>query len=164
MTTTLDLPRTWRPFGARIMLTVLGGLLLVLVVGVWFAWGSDVRARFTIGQRGTLVLFGVLGFAVWFALMRSRVTADTDGVTVVNGYRRRVFEWSQVVAVNLRRGAPWAGLDLSDGTSISMIAIQGSDGTSSSMIAIQGSDGQRAVRAVQELRRLVDAHTPHPDS
>jgi|tagenome__1003787_1003787.scaffolds.fasta_scaffold20360514_2 hypothetical protein len=147
MTTTLDLPRTWRPFGARVMLTVLGGLLLVLVIGVWFAWGSDVRARFTIGQRGTLVLFGVLGFAVWFALMRSRVTADTDGVTVVNGYRRRVFEWSQVVAVNLRRGAPWAGLDLSDGTSISMIAIQ-------------GSDGQRAVRAVQELRRLVEAHTP----
>jgi len=151
MTPTLDLPRTWRPFGARIMLTVLGGLLLLLVLGVWFAWGADVRARFTPGQRVTLGLFGLGGFAVWFALMRSRVTADDHGLTVVNGYRTRAFEWSQVLAINLRRGAPWAGLDLSDGTSISMIAIQ-------------GSDGQRAIRAVRELRRLVETHTPSPDA
>jgi hypothetical protein len=50
------------------------------------------------------------------------------------------------VGVNLRRGAPWAGMDLSDGTSISMVAIQ-------------GSDGQRAVRAVRQLRRLVAEHS-----
>ena len=68
------------------------------------------------------------------------------GVTVVNGYRRRAYEWSQVVAVNLRRGAPWAGMDLSDGTSIPVMAIQ-------------GSDGRRAIRAVQELRGVVTEHT-----
>jgi hypothetical protein len=80
------------------------------------------------------------------------VTADEHGVTVVNGYRRQVFEWSQLVAVNLRRGAPWAGMDLSDGTSISMVGIQ-------------GSDGDRAVRAVRELRLLVaqNSHTERDD-
>src|SRR3954454_18775387 len=147
MTGDPSLPRTWRPFGARVMGSVLGVLLVALVLGVWIAWGEDVRSRFTFGQRATLVLFGLGGFVCWLAIMRSRVTAEPSGVTVVNGYRRRVFEWSQVVAINLRRGAPWAGLDLSDGTSISMIAIQ-------------GSDGQRAVRAVQELRRIVEAQTP----
>ncbi len=121
---------------------VFGVLLLALVVGVWIALGAEQRARFTPAQRTTLVGFGVLGFAVLHAIARSRVTADEHGVTVVNGYRQQVFEWSQLVAVNLRRGAPWAGMDLSDGTSISMIGIQ-------------GSDGPRAVRAVQELRRLV---------
>ena len=141
------LPRTWRPFGARLMGTVLGVLLLVLVVAVWIAWGADVRSRFTPGQRVTLALFGLGGFVCWFAIMRSRVTADEHGMTVVNGYRRRAFEWSQVLAINLRRGAPWAGMDLSDGTSVSMFAIQ-------------GSDGQRAVRAVRDLRQLVEAHTP----
>ena len=140
------LPHTWRPFGARIVGTVLGLMLLALVVAVWIAWGADVRSRFTLFQRSTLIAMGLLGFAVWFALMRSRVTADEHGVTVVNGYRRRVFEWSQVVAINLRRGAPWAGMDLSDGTSISMLGIQ-------------GSDGDRAVRAVRELRRLVADNT-----
>ena len=142
-----SLPHTWRPFGARLVGTLLGALLLALVAGVWIAWGADVRARFTLGQRATLVGFGVIGFAAWYAIVRSRVTADEHGVTVVNGYRRRVFEWSQIVSINLRRGAPWAGLDLSDGTSISLLAIQ-------------GSDGARAVRAVRELRELVASQTP----
>jgi hypothetical protein len=141
------LPRTWRPFGARLVGTALGGLLLVLVAAVWIAWGSEVRSTFTLGQRLTLIGIGGLGFVAWFAIFRSRVTADERGVTVVNGYRRRVFEWSQVVSVNLRRGAPWAGLDLSDGTSTSLFAIQ-------------GSDGERATRAVRELRALVASHTP----
>jgi hypothetical protein len=142
MTGQVALPHTWRPFGARVAGVLLGGMLLLLVVAVWVAWGADVRARFTFFQRSTLVGFGLIAFGCWFALMRSRVTADAHGVTVVNGYRRRVFEWSEVIAVNLRRGAPWAGMDLSDGTSISMVAIQ-------------GSDGERAIRAVRELRRLI---------
>lgn len=143
----LPLPHTWRPHGVRVAASVLGAMLLALVVVVWIAWGADTRAAFSWGQRATLVGLGLLGLAAWHALVRTRVSADRQGLTVVNGYRRREFEWSQVVAVNLRRGAPWAGLDLSDGTSISMVGIQ-------------GSDGQRAVRAVRELRALVAANTP----
>ncbi|MBO9521211.1 MAG: PH domain-containing protein [Nocardioidaceae bacterium] len=146
MTGPVTLPHTWRPFGARLMGTVAGGFTLVLLVAVWIAWGPDIRAKFDTFQRGTLVFLILLAGAVWYALMRSRVTATVAGITVVNGYRKRELEWAEVVAVNLRRGAPWAGLDLSDGTSISAIAIQ-------------GSDGQRAVEAVRELRRLVAENT-----
>ncbi len=141
------LPHTWRPFGARLMGTVLGLMLLALVLTVWVAFGPDVRARFTVFQKSTLVFLGLIALAVWFALMRSRVSVHERGVTVVNGYKRRDLAWSQVLAVNLRRGAPWAGLDLSDGTSISAVAIQ-------------ASDGARAQRAVKDLRRLVAENTP----
>jgi len=147
MTKEIALPHTWRPFGARMMGTVAGAMTLVLMLAVWVAWGPDVRARFTPFQKGTLVFLGLIALAVWFALMRSRVTATGQGVTVVNGYRRRDYTWPEVVAVNLRRGAPWAGFDLADGTSISVIAIQ-------------GSDGPRAVDAVRELRRLIAENTP----
>ena len=126
--------------------TVFGAMLLVVVVATWISFGADVRARFTLFQRSTLVFLGLLAFACWFALVRSRVTAAEQGLTVVNGYRRREFAWSQVIAVHLRRGAPWAVLDLSDGTSVSVVALQ-------------GSDGDRAVRAVRELRRLVAEHS-----
>jgi hypothetical protein len=143
----VSLPHTWRPHGVRVAGTVLGAMLLLLVAAVWIAWGEETRASFTWGQRVTLVGLGLLGFLAWHALVRTRVSADESGLTVVNGYRSREFEWSQVVGVNLRRGAPWAGLDLSDGTSVSMVGIQ-------------GSDGQRAVRAVHELRALVAANTP----
>lgn len=147
MTRAVTLPHTWRPFGARLMGTVAGAMVVALVLTVWIAWGPDVRARFTPFQKGTLVFLGLLALGVWFALMRSRVTVAESGITVVNGYRTRVFEWSEVLAVNLRRGAPWAGFDLADGTSISVIAIQ-------------GSDGERAVSAVRELRRLIAENTP----
>lgn len=140
------LPHTWRPFGARLMGTVLGAMLLALTLTVWIALGPDVRARFSPFQKATLVALGLLALGVWFALMRSRVTAAVRGVTVVNGYRRRDYEWSELIAVNLRRGAPWAGVDLSDGTSISALAIQ-------------GSDGSRAVQAVADLRRLIAENT-----
>jgi PH (Pleckstrin Homology) domain-containing protein len=146
MAAPIALPHTWRPYGARLVGTVLGAMLLALVIAVWIAWGADVRSRFTVLQRSTLISIGVLAFVGWYALVRSRVTADDRGVTVVNGFRSRVFEWSQVLSINLRRGAPWAGLDLSDGTSVVLFAIQ-------------GSDGQRAVRAVRELRELVAANT-----
>jgi hypothetical protein len=141
------LPRTWRPFGARIAGTLFGLMLIALVVAVWIGFGADVRGQFTVFQRITLVFLGLLAFSVWFALVRSRVTATDEGITVVNGYRRHDYEWAQVLSVSLRRGAPWASLDLSDGTSVSVLAIQ-------------GSDGNRAQHAVRDVRALLGAHSP----
>ncbi len=141
------LPHTWRPFGVRVAVWVLGGLLLALIVAVWIGLGAEVRGQFTIFQRGTLVFMALLLFGSYNALVRSRVTATDGGLTVVNGYRKRAYEWSQVIGVSLRRGAPWGTLDLSDGTTISLIGVQ-------------GSDGERARRAVRELRAVIAAHTP----
>lgn len=144
---TVHLPHTWRPFGARVAGTLFGGMLVALCVVVWIEFGADIRGRFTFLQRSTLVLLGLMAFACWYALVRSRVRATDRGVIVVNGYRKRAFEWAQIVGVNLRRGAPWAGMDLSDGTSISLVGIQ-------------GSDGSRAVTAVRQLRALIAVHSP----
>ncbi|HEX7739159.1 MAG TPA: PH domain-containing protein [Marmoricola sp.] len=140
---TLTLPRTWRPFGTRIVGTLAGVMVVVMVIAAWIGFGSSIRAQFTPLQIGTLAFLGVIALGVWFAIMRSRVTATTAGLTVVNGYRRRDFEWAQVVSVSLRRGAPWATMDLSDGTTVSLIGVQ-------------GSDGGRAVTAVRELRVIVE--------
>lgn len=147
--TPVSLPHTWRPFGTRLVGTALGIMLLALVITVWIAFGADVRSRFTPFQKGTLTVLGLIALAVWFALMRCRVSASEHGIVVVNGFRRYDLEWSQVIAVNMRRGAPWAGLDLSDGSSLSAVAIQ-------------SSDGALAINAVKELRRLVEENTPRP--
>ncbi|MCW2849991.1 MAG: hypothetical protein JWR90_3965 [Marmoricola sp.] len=141
------LPHTWRPFGVRIAIWVLGTMLLALFVAVWIAIGDDSRAEFTPFQRGTLVFMGLLLFGSWYGLVRSCVRATEQGLTVVNGYRTRSYEWSQVIAVSLRRGAPWGTLDLSDGTTVSLIGVQ-------------GSDGDRARKAVREIRATIAAHTP----
>ena len=77
---------------------------------------------------------------------RSRVEARLQGLRLVNGYRVHDYEWSQVLSVTLKPGSPWAVMDLSDGTSVSAIGIQ-------------GSDGPRAVRQVKQLRALVEENS-----
>ena len=138
----LSLPHTWRPLGVRLAGAFFGGLLLFVCAAAWLTFDAETRAHFTTLQRVTLVGFGLAGFAVFFALVRSRVVAEQDRLVVVNGYRRHEYEWAELIAVHLPPGAPWAVLDLADGTSASAMGIQ-------------GSDGGRARQAVRELRVLI---------
>jgi hypothetical protein len=139
------LPRTWRPFGVRIAGAALSATLLLLCAVVWFSWSADIRAQFDWFQRGTLLVLGAAFLSLYLALARSRVVAREEGLVVVNGFRRRELAWPQVLAVSLPPGAPWAILDLADGTTVSALGIQ-------------GSDGARARTAVRELRALLDEH------
>jgi Bacterial PH domain len=137
------LPHTWRPLGVRLAMVFFGGLLLVVCVAAWIAIGPEVRARVDVLQRLTFLVVGAMIAAVAVALVRCRVTATAVGVELVNGYRRRAYEWAEVVAVHLPRGAPFATLDLADGTSIQALGIQ-------------SADGDRAQVAVGQLRLLID--------
>jgi hypothetical protein len=139
----VSLPHTWRPFGARIAVIFFGTMLLVICAFAWFGFDPEVRARFTLFQRSTLVALGLLAGSVGHALTRSRVVASESGLLVVNGYKRHDYEWAEVISIHLPPGAPWATIDLADGTTASLLAIQ-------------GSDGDRARDAVRTLRTLID--------
>ncbi len=144
------LPVRFRPLGVRVASLAFGAVLVITVVAVWLALPRDVQEGFTIGQRVTVGLMMLAAGVIAHAMSRCRVDADTDGLTVVNGYRTHRLEWSQVVAVTLRPGNPWAVLDLSDGTTCSAMGIQ-------------GSDGGRARRQTRQLRALVEEHSaPEP--
>jgi hypothetical protein len=140
------LPRTFRPFGVRLAIFVAGGLLVAVALAMWLVLPSEIRAQFNALQIGTVLLIGLLFYAGGYALARSRVVAREDGLTVVNGYRTRRFEWNEILAVTLRTGSPWAEIDLSDGTTVAAMGIQ-------------GSDGPRAMRQVREVRALVERLT-----
>ena len=115
-----------------------------MIVGfLWIGFDDETRASVTPFQRGTVVALGLLGFSVMYALIRCRAQARAEGLIVVNGYRRHDYAWEEIIAVHLPQGAPWVTLDLADGTTASVMAIQ-------------GSDGQRARIAVRQLRALVD--------
>jgi hypothetical protein len=137
------LPQSFRPLGVRLAFYVLGALLVLVVVVTWYAFPPSIRAEFTTFQKATIFALGAMFYAGGYALARSRVVAREDGLTVVNGYRVRRFEWAEVVAITLKPGSPWAMLDLADGTSVPAMGIQ-------------GSDGPRAARQVREVRALVE--------
>src|SRR3954451_24996879 len=102
---------TWRPLGPRVMGIALGLGLLAIGAASWFTFDEETQARFTVFQKATIIGLALLGFAVIYALVRSRAEARADRLVVVNGYRRREFEWPQVVAVHMPPGAPWVTLD-----------------------------------------------------
>lgn len=138
-----DLPRTWRPLGVRLAVVFFGGLLVLVCTFAWFGFSEDVRDRFTLFQRATILFLGALYAAVGWALARSRVVAEPGRLVVVNGFRQHEWTWPEVVAIRMPRGAPWASLDLADGTTASVMALQ-------------ATDGDRALGAVRELRLLLD--------
>ena len=136
-----SIPRTWRPFGVRIAVIGFGLMLFAVCAAAWFGFDDSVRARFNILQRITLLVMAAGTVACGWALGRARVTAEMEALVVVNGFRTRQLAWEEVVAIHLPASAPWATLDLADGTTISAMAFQGSDGK-------RASDGVRQVRAL----------------
>lgn len=141
-----SLPQVWRPIGPRIVGITLTLSVAAICVGAAIALGAETRAKFTTFQKGTLVFVALLALSAMYALIRSRAVATEDGLLVVNGYRRRELTWPEIVAVHLRPGAPWVTLDIADGTTVSVLAIQ-------------SSDGPRSRTAALELRRLAAARS-----
>jgi hypothetical protein len=138
-----ELPHTWRPLGVRLAVIFFGGLLAVVCVAGWIAVGPDVRSRVTVYQQVTVWLIAALALAIAWGLVRCRLTATKQGLELVNGYRRRAYDWAEVLAVHLPNGAPFATFDLADGTSTMVLAIQ-------------SSDGDRAKIAVRQVRLLLE--------
>lgn len=136
------LPRTYRPLGTRIV-SAAGVVVIVTVVAMlWALLPGHAKAGFGWPQRVTVVFFFGGMVVGLYALFRTSVRADRAGLTVVNGYRRHRYEWAQVLSVSLPPNRPFALVDLSDGTTISAMALQ-------------ASDGERATRQARELAAVI---------
>ena len=118
-----DLPRTWRPFGPRIAALAFGIVLVGAFAMLWVTFPQETKDAISPLQRATVIGFICLGLGLLNGLARSRVVADEAGLTVVNGYRKRVLEWAQAVSVQMPPGAPWPTMDLDDGTTLSVMGI-----------------------------------------
>jgi hypothetical protein len=108
----------------------------------------------TIGWRSwhvfDIVWMNYLGLAFGLIIWRLgaiRVRAYPDGLHVRNLFSSRTVPWTAIVGVHMHPAgtSPWAVLDLGDGTTFALHAIQ-------------VSEGERAQEACRELRRLVDVH------
>lgn len=126
-----------------------------LVVSVPVVLGMAALAVFLPGVYGLAdrVAFVVTGLLIgWFLLRQAgvRVLPDEQGLVVRNLVLTRRLEWAQVVSVRFGGGAPWAQLDLSDGETLSVMAVQRADG------AFGEAEAQR-------LATLVELHSvPEP--
>lgn len=138
--------RTWRPLFAPIVAVTVGTGLLAASLWMWFGLPDDYRAGFSPLQVATLVVLLLAVLTALGAIARTRAVAEHDGLTVVNVFRVHRLAWADVLMVHLRSGDPWVQLDLADGTTLGVMAIQ-------------SADGARARRAAGELAAVVAERT-----
>jgi hypothetical protein len=137
----------YRPFGARLVVLVMAVALVGATTFLWLAMPAEVRAQFTWTERITiLVFFAAILFGLW-GMFRTSVAITDSGLVITNIFKVRSYDWAQVLAISLHRGDPWAVLDLSDGTSVVAMAIQ-------------GSDGARTNGVLREIEQQIEKHSP----
>ncbi|APU39355.1 MULTISPECIES: PH domain-containing protein [unclassified Streptomyces] len=135
------LPVTFRPTRTRAVLLGVGLAMFATITAI-----AVLLENLSPGERISFVFTAVLLSSVLVLLSRPKVTADEDGVTVVNLTNVRRLAWAEILRVNLRPGDPWVFLDLSDGTSLPALGIQ------------PGVARQQAISDARALRALVETH------
>jgi hypothetical protein len=70
-------------------------------------------------------------------------TPSREGLTVRNLVLTRTLEWPEIVGIQFGGGEPWVSLDLLDGDTLAVMAIQKADGE------VAGREASRLAALVQ---------------
>ena len=125
-------PRAVRVAAYFSAVVVMAGMIGGAVMITSFHWG---------GRIGLLVV-GVMVFLFCHLEASVKVTARPEELEVRNLMRTRILAWPEVLGVSFPMGDPWAHLDLADGRTHPLQAIQ-------------RYDGERAIAAAHHLQRLI---------
>ncbi len=101
--------------------------------------------RFEAADRILTVIFAGAGSVIIVRQAMVRAVPSKKGLTVRNLMTTTYVDWEQIVAVNFSEHRPWVSLDLSDGDTLAVMAIQ-------------SADGAHGLREAQRLAALVEAH------
>ena len=127
----IPLPHTFRPnWGRRVTYGAAGLMSAVFIGGV-----LTLPERWGLFDRFSILLVGATTAYFLHRIADVRIACDESGVFVVNVLRSRRLEWAEVIDVRLEEAAPWLVLDISDGTALAAMGIQGSDGAYARMQA-----------------------------
>jgi len=127
----------------------------LLVFGaIAVAMPSRADGGWGIGDR--LMFFG-LGVAVAFVAWRyASIVAvpSRAGIVVRNLVLTRTLTWAEVVGIQFGGGEPWVTLDLEDGDTVAVMAIQKADGP------VSGREASRLAALVQAFGEAREPDLP----
>lgn len=147
----------WAPFrpkrGRAVALGVVWASLAVFGV-IAVVMPTQVDGRWGLGDR--LMFFG-LGVVVALVAWRyASITAvpSRSGLVVRNLVLTRTLDWAEVVGIQFGGGEPWVSLDLEDGDTVAVMAIQKADGP------VAGREASRLAALVQALGEAREPNRP----
>ena len=142
MSTPAEALAPFRPKRGRVVAlgVVWGSLILFGVIAVIM---PEQDGRWGMADR--IMLFG-LGVAIAALAWRyASIVAipSREGLRVRNLVLTRTLEWPEIVGVQFGGGEPWVSLDLEDGDTLAVMAIQKADGE------VAGHEASRLAALVQ---------------
>lgn len=135
-----DLPRTWRLRRAAVVPLGVAAVLVASTAVIWVTLPGETRVAFSWPQRVTVLITFGLAVAVLVGFAACRVTADTDGLVLVNVFRVRRVGWHLVLGLRYRPDDPWPVLRLADDVQVGVLGIQSSDGVRARVNAAELAD------------------------
>jgi hypothetical protein len=147
----------WAPFRPRRGRTVALGVVwtsLVVFGVIAVVMPSQVDGRWGLGDR--LMFFG-LGVAVALIAWRyASIVAvpSRTGLVVRNLVLTRTLTWPEVGGIQFGGGEPWVTLDLEDGDTVAVMAIQKADGP------VAGREASRLAALVQAFGEAREPERP----
>lgn len=140
-----DLHRPFRPRRARPVAYGVAAAWMALMLALAFA----LPVEMSLFDRSGFLVVGLV--VVWFMHRQASVVAvpSERGLHVRNLLLSRDLEWAEVVGVRFGGGAPWVTLDLADGDTLSVMAVQ-------------RADGEFGVAESRRLATLVARHSATP--
>ena len=138
--------RPFRPRAARVVSLVLAFAVLGMMAAIAVLLPRVTGGPASVGDRVGIAGFGVA--VAWFLYRESAVRAlpDPAGLTVRNLLVTTRVSWTEVVSVRFGRDRPWVQLDLADGQTLPVMAVQ-------------RADGQRAQDEARRMATLVARHS-----
>jgi hypothetical protein len=118
----------FRPKRARLMSRWAAAIEFLVVAFPALFVAESGPGKFSWGDRlAILALGGVIAAGIFRFSMLSAIPGE-DGLVVHNVLFTRRLEWAQIVSVRFGGGNPWVLLDLDDGETMAVMAIQRADG------------------------------------
>ena len=144
----------FRPRRGRTVALVVAWSSLVVFGVIAVVMPAQADGRWGIGDR--LMFFG-LGVAVALIAWRyASIVAvpSRAGIVVRNLMLTRTLTWPEVVGIQFGGGEPWVTLDLEDGDSVAVMAIQKADGP------VAGREASRLAALIQAFGEASEPERP----
>lgn len=145
----VDPDRLHRPFRPRFARYVAWAVAVAFVAGVLFlavVVPPKLSVTVPVLDRVGYVLLAAAGAALLLRHANVRALPDEEGLVVRNLVFTRRLAWPQIVSVRFGPDRPWVQLDLADGGTLAVMAVQ-------------RADGERAEREARRLATLVALHS-----
>lgn len=127
--------------------TVIVAIIVSVLLFAWelfLLWVIFLREGDLPYNAGTWALVVLIGLVLVYRHGTVRADVSENGVMIRNLFRNHTLQWPQIIAVRMGEH-PWVQLDISDGTTIAVMAIQ-------------RADGERGKSEAKRLATLVHQH------